>query len=117
MPRIWRTNNRKTAKQSRFRKINQVAELTGKVDEITGDIVSVGKCGDDINYVLYSDGKLILKGTGEMYDYASALETSGEKSPFYENDKIKSVVISEGMALLIYAPCHTASLHSADIKQ
>ena len=76
---------------------NQVAELTGKVDEITGDVVSVGKCGDDINYVLYSDGKLILKGTGEMYDYASALETSGEKSPFYENDKIKSVVISEGI--------------------
>ena len=76
---------------------NQVAELTGKVDEITGDVVSVGKCGNDINYVLYSDGKLILKGTGEMYDYASALETSGEKSPFYENDKIKSVVISEGI--------------------
>lgn len=76
---------------------NQVAELTGKVDEITGDVVSVGKCGNDINYVLYSDGKLILKGTGEMYDYASALETSGEKSPFYENGKIKSVVISEGI--------------------
>ena len=76
---------------------NQVAELTGKVDEITGDVVSVGKCGDDINYVLYSDGKLILKGTGTMYDYTSALETSGEKSPFYENDKIKSVVISEGI--------------------
>lgn len=76
---------------------NKVSELTAKVDEITGDVVSVGKCGDNINYVLYSDGKLILKGTGEMYDYASALESSGEKSPFYENDKIKSVVISEGI--------------------
>lgn len=71
---------------------NQVAELTGKVDEITGDVVSVGKCGDDINYVLYSDGKLILKGTGAMYDY-----TNENKSPFYDNDRIKSVVISEGI--------------------
>lgn len=71
---------------------NQVAELTAKVDEITGDVVSVGKCGNNINYVLYSDGKLILKGTGAMYDY-----TNENKSPFYDNDRIKSVVISEGI--------------------
>ncbi|MCM1315851.1 MAG: leucine-rich repeat domain-containing protein [Alistipes senegalensis] len=76
---------------------NQVAELTAKVDEITGDVVSVGKCGDNINYVLCSDGKLILKGTGTMYDYASSIETSGNNSPFYDNDRIKSVVISEGI--------------------
>ena len=76
---------------------NQVSELTAKVDEITGDVVSVGKCGDNINYVLYSDGKLILKGTGTMYDYASSIETSGNNSPFCDNDRIKSVVISEGI--------------------
>lgn len=76
---------------------NKVTELTAKVNEITGDVVSVGKCGNDINYVLYSDGKLILKGTGAMFDYASSIETSGNNSPFCDNDRIKSVVISEGI--------------------
>lgn len=76
---------------------NQVSELTTKVDEMTGDVVSVGKCGADINYVLYSDGRLILKGTGAMYDYMGAYETSGNKSPFCENDNITSVVVSEGI--------------------
>lgn len=76
---------------------NQVAELATKVDEMTGDVVSVGKCGADINYVLYSDGRLILKGTGAMYDYVGAYETSGNKSPFCENDNITSVIISEGI--------------------
>lgn len=76
---------------------NKVIELTAKVNEITGDVVSVGKCGNDINYVLYSDGKLILKGTGAMFDYASSIETSGNSSPFCDNDRIKSVVISEGI--------------------
>ena len=79
---------------------NQVAELTTKVDETTGDVVSVGKCGADINYVLYSDGRLILKGTGAMYDYVGAYETSGSKSPFCENDNITSVVISEGITTI-----------------
>lgn len=72
---------------------NQVAELTTKVDEITGDVVSVGKCGNDINYVLYSDGKLILKGTGAMFDY----DSSSNASPFNENQNITSVVVSEGI--------------------
>ena len=76
---------------------NQVAELATKVNEMTGDVVSVGKCGADINYVLYSDGRLILKGTGAMYDYVGAYETSGNKSPFCENDNITSVVVSEGI--------------------
>lgn len=95
---------------------NQVAELTAKVDEITGDVVSVGKCGDDINYVLYSDGKLILKGTGAMYDYASAIETSGDKSPFYDNDRIQSVVISEGITSIgEFAFCFCNNLKSATL--
>ena len=33
---------------------NQVAELTAKVDEVTGDVVSIGKCGENINYTLYN---------------------------------------------------------------
>ena len=52
-----------------------IAELTNKVEQLEaevediGDIVSVGQCGENIFYALYSNGKLLLKGTGAMYDY------------------------------------------------
>lgn len=72
---------------------NKVEELTAKVDEMTGDVISVGSCGNNINYVLFSDGKLILKGTGEMYN----CDDSDNKSLFYDNSAIKSVIISEGI--------------------
>ncbi len=72
---------------------NKVSELTAKVDGITGDVVSVGKCGNNINYVLYSDGKLILKGTGAMFDY----DSNTNASPFNNNQNITSVVVSEGI--------------------
>ncbi|MBR7084503.1 MAG: leucine-rich repeat domain-containing protein, partial [Oscillospiraceae bacterium] len=48
---------------------NKIDTLQFKIDDMTGDILKVGQCGDDIYYVLYSDGKLLLRGTGEMYDY------------------------------------------------
>lgn len=68
---------------------NQVAELATKVDEMTGDVVSVGKCGADINYVLYSDGRLILKGTGAMYDYVGAYETRpGQRNPVHARKRL-----------------------------
>lgn len=79
---------------------NKVAELTTKVDEMTGDVIAIGKCGDDINYVLFSDGRLILKGTGEMYDYGNFESTN--QSPFYDNSDIKSVIISEGITTVRY---------------
>lgn len=74
---------------------NKVAELTVKVDEMTGDIIAIGKCGDNINYVWFSDGRVILKGTGAMYDYGNF--ESDNKSPFYDSENVKSVVFSEGI--------------------
>ena len=54
----------------------QVAELTGKidmlqtkVDDLTGDIVATGSLGENIYYVKYSNGRLLLRGTGATYDY------------------------------------------------
>ena len=77
---------------------NKVAELTVKVDEMTGDVIAIGKCGENINYVLFSDGRLILKGTGAMYDYGNYESTN--KSPFYDSSLVKSVVISEGITVV-----------------
>lgn len=36
--------------------------LQTKVDDLTGDIVTTGQCGEDIYYVLYSNGKITFAG-------------------------------------------------------
>mgnify|MGYP002868303065 CR=1 FL=1 len=76
---------------------NAVAVLQTKVDDLTGDIIETGECGENIYYVLYSNGRLLLRGTGDMYDYDSPLESPHTDSPFYNNQNIKNVVVSEGI--------------------
>ena len=75
-----------------------VTELTSKVDtlqtevdDIIGGIVEIGTCGENIHYVLYENGKLLLHGTGETYDYEIG------QSPFWENEDIRSLVVSDGI--------------------
>lgn len=80
-----------------------IEELTNKVDELTaevediGDVILAGQCGDNVYYVLYSNGKVLLKGTGPMYEY-----NSSDRSPFYRNDAVKNVVVSEGITSVGY---------------
>ncbi|MEE0186126.1 MAG: leucine-rich repeat domain-containing protein [Oscillospiraceae bacterium] len=69
--------------------------LQTKVDDLTGDIVTTGQCGEDIYYVLYSNGKLLLQGTGAMYDY-----DSDNHSPFRDNEAIKNLFVSSGITHL-----------------
>ncbi len=75
-----------------------IAELTNKVDtlqtevaDIIGGIVEIGTCGENIHYVLYENGKLLLHGTGETYDYLIG------QSPFWENENIRNLVVSDGI--------------------
>ena len=76
-----------------------IAELTNKVEQLEaevediGDIVSAGQCGENAYYALYSNGKVLVKGTGAMYDY----DLESNRSPFYRNDAVRSVVVSEGI--------------------
>lgn len=70
---------------------NKVEELTAEVEDI-GDIVAAGQCGENVFYAMYSNGKVLLKGSGPTYDYGSS-----NRSPFYRNDAVKRVVISEGV--------------------
>ena len=67
--------------------------ITLKLLALIGDIVSAGQCGENIFYALYSNGKLLLKGTGAMYDY----DLESNRSPFYRNDAVSSLVVSEGI--------------------
>lgn len=78
-----------------------ISDLTGKVemlqtkvDDLTGDIVAAGSLGENIYYVKYSNGRLLLRGTGSTYDY-----NLGE-SPFWEDESIKSLVVSEGITAI-----------------
>ena len=79
--------------QKRLDEMNsQITEMQTKVDDLTaGEILATGQCGENVYYVLYDSGNLLLRGSGATYDY----EISG--SPFYENGEIKKLVVSEGI--------------------
>lgn len=72
----------------------QVETLQTEVDDIIGGIVEIGTCGENIHYVLYENGKLLLHGTGETYDYEIG------RSPFWEREDIRSLVIGEGITAI-----------------
>lgn len=73
---------------------NAVAVLQTKVDDLTGDVVATGTLGEDIYYVKYSNGRLLLRGTGATYSY-----DLGE-SPFWEDEDIRTLVVSEGITAI-----------------
>ena len=73
---------------------HQVETLQTEVDDMIGGIAEIGTCGDNIHYVLYENGKLLLHGSGATYDY-----DTGE-SPFWERTDIRSLVVSEGITAI-----------------
>ncbi len=73
---------------------NKVDALQTEVDDIIGGIVEIGSCGENIHYVLYENGKLLLHGSGETFNYEIG------QSPFWENENIKSLVVSDGITKL-----------------
>ena len=88
---------------------NKVDTLQTEVDDIIGGIVEIGTCGENIHYVLYENGKLLLHGTGETYDYEIGL------SPFWENENIRSLVVSEGITKIgnsLFERCKSMALAS-----
>nr|DAG17465.1 MAG TPA: Receptor Binding Protein [Caudoviricetes sp.] len=96
---------------------NKVEELETEVEDI-GDIVAVGQCGENIFYALYSNGKLLLKGTGDMYDYDSPLSPTGNDSPFFNNQDIKRVVVSDGITDIgVYAFRYCDELETASLPR
>ncbi len=55
-------------------------------------LVDSGDCGENVFWRLYTDGKLVISGTGPMYDFATS-----SSSPFSFNEKITSVEIEYGV--------------------
>ncbi|MBR3997253.1 MAG: leucine-rich repeat protein, partial [Clostridia bacterium] len=62
-------------------------------DEDLADTIASGSCGASLTWTLDSDGKLVISGTGDMYNWEW-----GDQRPWenYESN-IKSVVISENV--------------------
>ena len=73
-------------------------DMTVSADEPMSSGGTTYNLGPNITGTLYDDGKLIITGSGVMYNYASY-----NPSPFQGNDTITSVTISY-MCLLIALP-------------
>ena len=92
------------------------AVSVGKGNDILKDIfvggdsenpfIASGSCGNNIDWVLYSNGELVLLGSGDMYTY-----TSSSNVPWNSHkDSIKKVTIPEGITSIgsyAFFNCHT----------
>ena len=76
---------------------SKIAELEEKLKAFTSDVVAAGQCGEDVYYIRYADGHVLLQGSGATYDYS---DESTPKSVFYNMPEIKSVVVQEGITKL-----------------
>ena len=89
---------------------SQISELQTKVDDLTaGEILATGQCGENIYYILYANGKLLLRGTGATYAYEIGT------SPFFENTDIKQLVVGQGITEIgnsIFERCSNLSTAS-----
>ena len=57
------------------------------------EIIGHGSCGENLKHYLESTGKLVIYGSGNMYNYNNHPNTS----PWRCDDRIKSVVIEDGV--------------------
>mgnify|MGYP000560825530 CR=1 FL=1 len=76
---------------------SKIAKLEEKLKAFTSDVVAAGQCGEDVYYIRYADGHVLLQGSGATYDYS---DESTPKSVFYNMPEIKSVVVQEGITKL-----------------
>ncbi len=91
-------------------------------------IRSEGTCGTNLNYILYSDGELIISGTGAMKDYTWDLKEGSYipgygydlvevySSPLADNEHIKKITILDGVTTIgVYAFANCDNLTSVTI--
>ena len=71
-----------------------VASLETRLDDFTSDVVKTGNIGDSAYYILYSNGRAAIRGTGATYDYEIG------DSPFHENLDITALDVGEGITVL-----------------
>lgn len=72
----------------------QIADMQAKLEDFTSDMVAAGQCGEDVYYIQYADGSLLLRGTGATYDYDAE---SNLDSIFGADADIQSVTVDNGI--------------------
>ena len=62
----------------------------------------LGSCGDNVTYKFYTDGELVISGTGSMKSYFSTKSySSSSDAPWHSyRDKIKKVAIEDGITTI-----------------
>ena len=97
---------------------NKVDELTVKVEDVSGEVLEMGQCGENVTYVIYSTGKVLLRGSGAMYDYASPISHDPNQSPFRDRDDLTAVIVANGITSIgDYAFENTGNLTSASLPK
>ena len=57
------------------------------------NFIESGKCGENANFTLYDDGRMVISGTGEMFNFSSASTIPW----LYHRNDIKLVMIGDGV--------------------
>lgn len=65
------------------------------LEEENGEATIIGKCGDNLQWSLSSDGVLTIDGMGKMFDYNSVPPYN--ISPWYHNTNITTLIVKEGV--------------------
>ena len=82
----------------------------------TSESVDSGVCGDNLIWKLYSNGELVISGTGEMWDYHTGGRDAPPWYPTYESD-IKTVTISNNVTYIgDYAFAYCYNINSVNLS-
>lgn len=91
------------------------SKTTKELKENNPTISKQGQCGengDNVTWVLYSDGKLVISGSGDMANY-----NCGEEPWFADRDSINTIIINLGVTSIgTYAFFKCDSLNSVYIS-
>ena len=110
--------SKKSMFQSIFALILSLAILSGMTVAVYAEAepqtVDSGTCGKNVSWTLYDNGKLVISGTGKMYDYT---DYGNDRSPFYfKKSLLKEAVVEEGVTSIgKYAFYKCSSLTSITI--
>lgn len=74
----------------------RISELEARMNDYSGDITAIGQIGESVFYSLYSNGTLLVRGTGATYDY----DLRDNKSPLSENGNIEKIIVSGGITCI-----------------
>ena len=91
--------SKKSLFRSIFALILSLAILSGMTVAVYAEAepqtVDSGTCGENVSWTLYDNGKLVISGTGKMYDYD---DYGNNLSPFYyKKSLLKEAVVEEGV--------------------